>query len=560
MKVHPYIKSLKAKFPTELQTLKVYLTVLAVLLLMLAAEFVTLYAAGVNTTIGNPFLQALPLYLALSAPVLFLGKWGNRVYLPVLILPVFLITACGSLVSSSFHMQIDGDIILVVLSSSLQETQEFINTFYGVKPILILLSLAALTGYLLYWLFRQPMKRTCYTVILGVLLLLPYSISCTRYIVMGKAKRCFDRVLCTRIISEYFIFKKEFGVLKDIAENPELPAGIRLKSPDAANILGVIVIGESANRNHMGIYGYSRTTDPEIRKAVPPVLPFDDVISAYASTTWAIRYLFTMSEIGPARQDSKCSLVDILKAGGYRIDMVSNQYRWGEYDGPINLIFTHVDSRKYLQEKTPKALDDALLAEMHELSGKSAGPSLIILHLMGSHVGYDSRYPADWGPFTGVFDEANRHLAPEYAKILNEYDNSIAFTDCLLAGVIAELGKQDRPTFLLYVSDHGEVIEDGRTVRRSGKSRVPDAYEIPFIVWMSHEYRKTFPVFVREAKKNLHKPLQTDKAFWGIAALAQLTWNDFPEEKNFFSSRYQPQERSISDIRYEKRNIQSRSQ
>ncbi len=316
------------------------------------------------------------------------------------------------------------------------------------------------------------------------------------------------------------------------------------------------MIGESANRNHMGIYGYSRATDPEIRKTVPPVLPFDDVISAYASTTWAIRYLFTMSEIGPARQDSKCSLIDILKAGGYRIDMISNQYRWGEYDGPINLIFSHVDSRKYLQEKTPKVLDDALLTEMSEFPEKSAGPHLIILHLMGSHAGYDSRYPTGWGPFTGVIDDANRHLAPQYVEILNEYDNSIAFTDRLLAGVIAKLKEQDRPTFLLYVSDHGEVIDDGRTTLRSGKSRVPDAYEIPFIVWMSHEYRETFPEFVREAQNNLHKPLQTDKAFWGMAALLQLTWDDFPEEKNFFSNRYQPQERFISDIRYEKRNIQ----
>ncbi len=547
-------KWLAGKFPVETGTIKNYLLFLGIFILLPVIEYASLYLSEVNNTFMNPLLQGLPLFVAFSAPVLLFGKWGSRIYMTVLLPVLWLVVCVSVLLSFHFHIQLDGDIIPVVLASSEQETVEFLGFLKSASLIIIVLVFLLGLGGMMYLVWRRPLRVTRYTVILGVLLLLPYTISTVRYIVIGKGERSLNRASCTRLVFNYVLFQKEFGKLREMAKNPEIPPNVRRTKPEVNNLAGVIVIGESATRNHMGIYGYPRATDAEMRKAEPPVLAYNDVISAYTTTTWAIRYLMTMSEIGANRHDAKCSLVDIFKQGGFKVNMISNQYRWGKYDGPISLVFVHADSMEYLQEAQPNVLDDALLGPCRKALAESEGPVIVILHLMGSHIGYDSRYPSDFGPFDALTDDLNRQLAPEYARLLNEYDNSIAFTDQVLGGVVAELKKLDRPAFMLYVADHGEVVSDGVKTFRSASSRNPDAYEIPFLVWLSKSYREKFPEFTAEAEKNLNMPLQTDKAFWGIAALAQLTWDGFPDEKNFFSTKFKPQPRTMDSgkVPYEK--------
>ena len=47
-------------------------------------------------------------------------------------------------------------------------------------------------------------------------------------------------------------------------------------------------------------------------------------------------------------------------------------------------------------------------------------------------------------------------------KIVNSYDNSITYMDEFLAEAIGVLSRQSRAdTVLLYVSDHGESLEEG---------------------------------------------------------------------------------------------------
>ena len=99
--------------------------------------------------------------------------------------------------------------------------------------------------------------------------------------------------------------------------------------------------------------------------------------------------------------------------------------------------------------------ETALPALKRFLDEKSTGKRVFFLHLMGSHVNYASRYPSEFNVFT---DEAEIIPKPWHtkrsAKYINNYDNSILYTDFVLSGII-DLLRTVPNSALLYFSDHG---------------------------------------------------------------------------------------------------------
>ena len=89
------------------------------------------------------------------------------------------------------------------------------------------------------------------------------------------------------------------------------------------------------------------------------------------------------------------------------------------------------------------------------------------IHLIGSHVRYDRRYPDDFG-----FVDNTDTVA--------EYDTSIRYTDF----VLSELYKRFRGDSLLfiYISDHGQFVSN----ENFGSGFLPgykEEYRIPLLVW-----------------------------------------------------------------------------
>lgn len=300
-------------------------------------------------------------------------------------------------------------------------------------------------------------------------------------------------------------------------------------------------------RGHHGYYRYSRQTTPNLSKR-SDFLFFDDVISAWGSTTNSLRLTLTMSTLDDIH-NSRCSLVDVFRTAGYRVSLFSNQRRWGVWDGPVAILFSHADSVLYMQERDVGAFDDVLEEpvrnELERYQGKS---QVIFVHLMGSHTDCAQRYPEHFGPFNGLKDSVNRAVDESTALKINEYDNSIAFTDVLLGKFADEIANLPNPAFLLYFSDHGSIIDNGSDTLRSSQSKEPEVYEVPFAVQFNDAYRKTFPDTVAAAEKNLHRPMQLDRAFFGMAALANLCGTSETDRENIFSGSYVPPEkRTVSE-------------
>jgi lipid A ethanolaminephosphotransferase len=114
------------------------------------------------------------------------------------------------------------------------------------------------------------------------------------------------------------------------------------------------------------------------------------------------------------------------------------------------------------------------------------------LHQIGSHVpSYYLRYPQALERFqpacrTADFSDCTAQ------EVTNAYDNTIAFTDKVLADLIDLLAMQEGlSTSLIYVSDHGESLgEKGLYLHGAPYFMAPDELtKVPMLIWMSDGYQ-----------------------------------------------------------------------
>jgi lipid A ethanolaminephosphotransferase len=118
--------------------------------------------------------------------------------------------------------------------------------------------------------------------------------------------------------------------------------------------------------------------------------------------------------------------------------------------------------------------------------------TVIVFHQIGSHgPAYSERYPAEFERFKPAChtNELNK-CSPQ--EVVNAYDNSIAYTDHVLARQIATLRNADDhlDSFLIYMSDHGESLgEQGVYLHGLPYRFAPrQQKEVPFVLWTSPGY------------------------------------------------------------------------
>ena len=112
-----------------------------------------------------------------------------------------------------------------------------------------------------------------------------------------------------------------------------------------------------------------------------------------------------------------------MQAAGYKVFLISNQFRLGSWDGPVNILYTGLDRKEYIQEQSPGAKDGAILDKLQKYMTETDGPVLIIVHLIGSHGSYDERYPAE---FIRKLVSANDDVNIQHGMIRTA-DGSFAF-------------------------------------------------------------------------------------------------------------------------------------
>ena len=247
----------------------------------------------------------------------------------------------------------------------------------------------------------------------------------------------------------------------------------------------VLMIGESARRDHFAYYGYERNTNPYTASDGLTALVADSY------TTYTAGSLKAILEYQPTGD-----LYEILPNYLYRhgVDVSWRTSNWGE--PPVHIEkYEKVGDLKARYPEADERYDGILLAGLKEEIQSSTAPKiLVVLHTNTSHgPAYNTKYPPEFETFTPVCNTVEM-AKTDRQQLLNAYDNSIVYTDWLMHQVISVLRDiPERRSAFIYLSDHGESLgENGLYMHGVPISMAPkEQIEIPFLVWTSESTAQT---------------------------------------------------------------------
>lgn len=250
----------------------------------------------------------------------------------------------------------------------------------------------------------------------------------------------------------------------------------------------VLVIGESARYDRMGVFGHSRPNTPEMGKT--DNLAAMRATSCNTSTRLSLQCMFVrpgaVDDGGASGRQtvSEEMVFTVLKKLGFTSELFAMQGEVWFYNSVNPDYYKHREIIYAREENIGKPVDDLLL--LRELDESVArhprGKHLVVLHTKGSHYLYTQRYPRAYAWYTpectGVESPCDRQ------ELLNSYDNSIAYTDHFLSRVIERV--KDRKAMVIYTSDHGESIEDAAHLHGTPKHMAPPEQRmVPLMFWAS---------------------------------------------------------------------------
>lgn len=437
------------------------------------------------------------------------------VYFPALlnILHIFILKA-----------EISPSSLMIMFSSNLDETKEFIEHFVSWKVIVTIL-VFIITG-ICFLKFSKKVRlnnKICDPKIYLPIFVIGYlciAINNENYsnpldkIIFSAYWYNVDKIRCEKVLSERA--NKSYGDIKSVINSSKKQTY-------------VIVLGESVNRYHLSLYGYERKTTPNFDSYRSDLEIFTNVKSSYATTIDALKGVLTFD-----RDIAKGDIVSFLNKAGFKTFWISNQFAIEKSDGifgteaRLTSGFFVFKNNYHHRGGRSSAYDEVLIDPFKNALNYDADKKVIFIHLLGSHIDYVKRYPK-------IFDKFTSPEMTKCSKEVAEYDNSILYTDYVLNKILNELrARKDEITAFIYFSDHGEDCRDCKESIHTHNEGIEFCYEIPMILWLSDEYQKIRPEFKKLLDCNKH--YQTGVMIHSLLDLIGLRNEYIDLKKSLFSN------------------------
>lgn len=233
------------------------------------------------------------------------------------------------------------------------------------------------------------------------------------------------------------------------ASQPLRPIAVDARRADlwqghARKSLTVLVVGESARAQNFGLNGYARETNPRL-KAEEGLINFSNVHSCGTETAVSVPCMFSnlgRADYSDARARTQEGLLDVLQRAGLRV-------LWRDNQSGCKGTCDRVAFQDLSESKDPalcaggECHDEILLRDLQAFIDGLQQDTVLVLHQMGSHgPAYFKRYPREYEKFTPVC-ASNDFSACSRDSIINGYDNTLLYTDHVLASLIDLLRKNE---------------------------------------------------------------------------------------------------------------------
>lgn len=305
----------------------------------------------------------------------------------------------------------------------------------------------------------------------------------------------------------------------------------------------VLILGESTARSHMGLYGYERQTTPRLDSMSNSLWRFNDVISPNAHTIESITKMLTLGNYENLDLIPKGSIIQLANAAGFKTFWLSNQRPVGINESLVTKIARSASEVKFtttMHGRHNRILDQALLPELDAiLKTSTQQPKFIIVHLAGTHMLYENRYPEDEQEF---WDTPNiAYTSEDNFRIVNHYDNAILYTDFIIHDIIKKIEALKTKSTVLFLSDHGEeLFQDADFAGHNEDVATKSMYDIPFFLWQSERYANDQSLIF-----DANRPYMTDDFFHTMAEVLQISSNVVDTTRSIFSKSFKARPRLV---------------
>lgn len=548
------INCIKIHFATKsLMRLWLVLTILALGSLADVMEFAVHYGGGVFAIVGLICTAVLKSTVLTALYALF----RRNVFLKMIAIAVILAFSLLSLINGGcwlfYGFGITRKLFTIMAETNSAEIEEFLPEL--ADKILTLVRSPWLWGFLVIfsvgWILMPRISGKWFTNVVGVIsaLGLIYLVYVFTTADFGRT----DHSVFTRSYKCVAAYMRDRAVIRELQTKKRLlPYPETLDSSHAAERI-VVVIGESASRDHLSLYGYPLPTTPCLDTISEGLFRFDDAVASSTSTAQNMPRLisFMTDEPGGKEWYDYPSLLQVFHQLGYKTYWLSNQEYSGEWSNLSSILSADADVVKYVgsidsEDHYLVRLDDALLPEWKKTLASEDSLQMTFLHLMGSHFQYSHRFPESFRHFMAadVFSSMPRKwLDNKKAQIIADYDNSILYTDSLLGGIIDDIRNSDMPTVLIYVSDHGENVYDDRDYR----GRDPKFVKVPFIIYANDAYRDRNSGIIADVEATSSNSFSTSELPQILMHLSCTRYEMYDSVRDPISRNFKQRKRYIDD-------------
>jgi hypothetical protein len=248
----------------------------------------------------------------------------------------------------------------------------------------------------------------------------------------------------------------------------------------------MLVVLDSARRDHLGLHGYARQTSPQLDALVTSARVYD---LAYASSSWtvpSVESLLTTSERPLPRKLADLGYVTAcftdnphlnrespLLAGCDRVERSVPAWRRLVMGSLLGDVLERLDPGD----------DRRLVDRALRWAGQAPGPFFLYVHLMDSHTPY-RQPPIDGRRRKGrhiEFPTASLTMTPEEVDdVVARYDGGVRSADAQAGRLLSAAPGWKRSYLAVVTADHGESLgEDGRWFH--GGSLAPELLAVPMM-------------------------------------------------------------------------------
>ena len=363
--------------------------------------------------------------------------------------------------------------------------------------------------------------------------------------VVDKLQRRMEPAEPWQMVIGYLQYRKQLGSMQALLDkNKKLPPITNLQDRDATlPATLVLVIGESTNRQHMSLYGYPRQTTPRLDAIREQLIVFDKVVSPRPFTIESLEQILTFADQeNPDLSLQKPSLMNMMKQAEYKTYWITNQQTISKRNTMLTNFSKQMDVQHYMNHsraQNSREYDANVFKPFREVLADDAPRKFIVVHLLGTHMKYDYRYPPEFARFNDR-NGIPAAISDDKVAAINAYDNAVLYNDYIVSTLQETLKARNERSLMVFFADHGEDVYDTpphNFLGRNEEKPTMAMYAVPMLMWLSPAWQASID---HDFRALTQRPYSLAHFIHTWSDIVGLRHDEFVPEKSLINTAFAP--------------------